>query len=125
MFCGFSYSRKITVMDWGNAFVSKRERAADGTVTSLDLQLHLAGDFKKTSKKVTWLAAVPETPLVPVVLIEYDYLITKKKLEEADALTDVFNKKSEVYHNTSSNVVASRQKKIDYAGWVQDNPLPT
>lgn len=81
-------------MDWGNAFVSSRQQTSN-VYTSATLKLHLAGDFKKTSKKVTWLAAVPSQPLVPVVLIEYDYLITKKKLEEGDSLDEVLNKKSE------------------------------
>lgn len=43
--------------------------------------------FRLTKKKVTWLAT-PSTdnPLVNVSLLDYDYLITKKKLEEGDVL---------------------------------------
>jgi glutamyl-tRNA synthetase len=81
-------------MDWGNAFVSSK--IGSSPITSLSLKLHLAGDFKKTSKKVTWLAApTDDYPLIPVTLIEYDYLITKKKLEEDDNLTDIVNPKTE------------------------------
>jgi glutamyl-tRNA synthetase len=53
------------------------------------MELHLAGDFKKTTKKITWLARpTPAHPLVDAALIDYDYLITKKKLEEDDDLQD-------------------------------------
>lgn len=51
---------------------------ASGQVTAATAELHLAGDFKKTKLKLTWLADVPE--LVPLVLTEFDYLITKKKV---------------------------------------------
>lgn len=77
-------------MDWGNAFVRSKTVAADGTVTGLTLELHLAGDFKKTKKKVTWLAASSATnALGQVTLIDYDYLITKKKLEEDDKVENL------------------------------------
>ena len=84
-------------MDLGNAFVTSRTASpSDSSVySSAELKLHLAGDFKKTSKKVTWLAHIPSEPLVPVTLIEYDYLITKKKLEESDSLDEVLNRKNE------------------------------
>ncbi|WVQ77833.1 hypothetical protein IAR50_007527 [Cryptococcus sp. DSM 104548] len=86
----------ITAMDWGNAFVAKKNPTASGDVASLQLDLHLTGDFKKTSKKVTWLAApTAERPLIPVALMEYDYLITKKKLEEDDDLNEIINPKTE------------------------------
>ncbi|ODN81138.1 glutamate-tRNA ligase [Cryptococcus amylolentus CBS 6039] len=92
----FGDNEEITAMDWGNAFVSKKNLTASGDVASLELNLHLAGDFKKTSKKVTWLAApTAEKPLIPVVLIDYDYLITKKKLEEDDDLNEIINPKTE------------------------------
>jgi glutamyl-tRNA synthetase len=53
------------------------------------MELHLEGDFKKTTKKITWLAQPTAVhPLVDATLIDYDYLITKKKLEENDELKD-------------------------------------
>ncbi|WVN88042.1 glutamate-tRNA ligase [Cryptococcus depauperatus CBS 7841] len=92
----FGDNEEITAMDWGNAFVTKKQLSSSGDVEKLELKLHLAGDFKKTSKKVTWLSApTPSQPLASVVLIEYDYLITKKKLEEDDNLNDVINTKTE------------------------------
>ena len=75
-------------MDWGNAYVrSKTTSPTTGLVTSLTLELHLAGDFKKTKKKITWLSSASSTnTLTPVTLLDFDYLITKKKLEEDDTI---------------------------------------
>lgn len=86
---------QVTLMDWGNAIVRKisRSGAADGPVESLEMELHLAGDFKKTKKKVTWIAAPSD--VTPVTLLDYDYLITKKKLEEDDKVEELINPKTE------------------------------
>ncbi|KZT51249.1 glutamate-tRNA ligase [Calocera cornea HHB12733] len=85
----FDDNEEITLMDWGNAFVRSKEKDANGVITHIAMELHLAGDFKKTKKKVTWLACpTPAHPLVNVVLKDYDYLITKKKLEEEDKVED-------------------------------------
>ncbi|KAF6254122.1 tRNA synthetases class I, catalytic domain-containing protein [Scenedesmus sp. NREL 46B-D3] len=73
---------EVTLMDWGNAIIKSVSKAPDGQVTGLSGQLHLAGDFKKTRLKLTWLADVPE--LVPLTLTDFDYLIMKKKVEEDD-----------------------------------------
>ncbi|RKO95704.1 hypothetical protein CAUPRSCDRAFT_12598 [Caulochytrium protostelioides] len=79
-------------MDWGNAYIRSVERDAQGLVTAITAELHLDGDFKKTKKKVTWLSTKRADDvtheIVPVKLIDYDYLITKKKLEEEDAFED-------------------------------------
>ncbi|KAI8061564.1 tRNA synthetases class I, catalytic domain-containing protein [Gongronella butleri] len=77
---------EVTLMDWGNAFV--RNVTKDGeTVSAVDLELHLEGDFKKTKKKLTWLSF--DDDVVPVTLVDYDYLITKKKVEEGDEVKDL------------------------------------
>jgi glutamyl-tRNA synthetase len=53
------------------------------------MDLNLEGDFRKTKKKITWLAQpTPSHSLIDVVLLDYDYLITKKKLEETDNIED-------------------------------------
>ena len=80
---------QITLMDWGNAFVRSKVISATGHITSIEMELNLDGDFRKTKKKITWLAQpTAEHPLVPVSLYDYDYLITKKKLEEGDDVAD-------------------------------------
>ncbi|GAQ43850.1 hypothetical protein AtubIFM55763_003809 [Aspergillus tubingensis] len=89
----FKQDEEITLMAWGNAIVRKIEKDAAGVVQSLELDLHLEGDFKKTEKKVTWLSADQE--LVPVELVDFDYLLNKDSLQEDDALEDVLNKNTE------------------------------
>ena len=82
----FEQDEEITLMNWGNAFVRKITKdSSDKEVTGLDLELHLQGDFKKTKKKITWLAAQPDN-MVPIDHITFDYLITKDKLEKEDTL---------------------------------------
>lgn len=74
-------------MDWGNAIVRSKSTSPSGVITEIALELFLEGDFKKTKKKITWLSEPTKThPHVSVTLLDYDYLITKKKLEEDDDL---------------------------------------
>ncbi|KAF9206558.1 hypothetical protein BGZ49_002227 [Haplosporangium sp. Z 27] len=80
-------NEEVTLMDWGNAFIRSIEKNDEGVVTGVQAELHLEGDFKKTKKKLTWLADGPE--IVNVELMDYDYLITKKKVEEDDNLMDL------------------------------------
>lgn len=76
-------------MDWGNAFVRSKVVGKDGEVTALVMELNLDGDFRKTKKKITWLAQPTDShPVTEVILLDYDYLITKKKLEEEDDVKD-------------------------------------
>ena len=82
---GLAVGDEFTLMDWGNVIVKEIVRDADGRVTCLRCELNLAGDFKKTALKATWLAA---SAAQAVILHDYDYLITKKKLEEEDTLDD-------------------------------------
>lgn len=81
---------KITLMSWGNAIVRSREVSASGRVLSMTMELNLQGDFRLTKKKITWLAAPSSGfPLADVIFLDYDYLITKKKVEENDELVDL------------------------------------
>lgn len=89
----FKEGEEITLMAWGNAIVTKKHCNAYGDVTGLELKLHLGGDFKKTEKKVTWLAK--EQSLIDVELMDFNYLITKDKLEEDDDVKDFINKNTE------------------------------
>ena len=87
---------QITLMDWGNAIVRSKEKNADGKITSVVVDLNLEGDFRKTKKKITWLAQpTPEDSLPSVALVDFDYLITKKKLEENDDVKDFVTPVSE------------------------------
>lgn len=76
---------EFTLMDWGNAIVEKIHKTGD-VVTSIDAKLHLEGDFKKTEKKITWLADTKD--ITPVELIDFDHLINKDKIEEDENFED-------------------------------------
>lgn len=43
------------------------------------------GDVKAAKRKISWLADVPEN--IPVILSEFDNLISKEKLEEDDKVS--------------------------------------
>jgi hypothetical protein len=81
------------------------------TVTGLELELHLQGDVKKTSKKVTWLSADQE--LIPIELVDFDYLITKDKLEPEDTLEDFLNAKTETRVKALADCNAAELKVDD------------
>ncbi|KAF2073072.1 hypothetical protein CYY_005598 [Polysphondylium violaceum] len=83
-------NEEITLMNWGNAFVRTITRNEKGEPVSMTGELHLEGDFKKTEKKLSWLSA--DCKHIPVVLQDFDYLITKPKLEDEDDL-DAFTTK--------------------------------
>jgi glutamyl-tRNA synthetase len=84
---------EVTLMDWGNVII-RRKHYADSIVTRIDADLHLAGDFKLTDRKLTWLGAEPQ-PLTNLLLVDYDYLITKRKLEEEDTFEDCLTPRTE------------------------------
>lgn len=84
-----SADEEITLMDWGNAIVKEIVKDENGNVTKLSGVLHLEGSVKTTKLKLTWLPEIPE--LVNLSLLEFDYLITKKKLDEGDDFLDALN----------------------------------
>jgi glutamyl-tRNA synthetase len=90
----FKPDEEITLMNWGNAIVRKVTTNETGLITDLELELHMAGDVKKTEKKVTWLATEGQD-LVPVELVDFDHLLTKDSLQEDDVLEDYLNKHTE------------------------------
>ncbi|KAI8617105.1 tRNA synthetases class I, catalytic domain-containing protein [Chytriomyces sp. MP71] len=85
---------EVTLMDWGNVFIESIDWASDKSfIGTIEIRLNLEGDFKKTKKKLTWLARgipkdEPQQAPARVMLFDFDYLITKKKLEEDDEMKD-------------------------------------
>ena len=77
---------EVTLMIWGNAIVLESSRTND-IVSGITFELNLDGDFKKTKKKLTWLAAIDKN-MVGVTLYEFDSLITKDKLDKDDVLEE-------------------------------------
>ncbi|MCH0628500.1 glutamate--tRNA ligase [Kocuria palustris] len=86
-------NEEVTLMDWGNAIVTAIHKDASGKVTSVDAKLNLDGDFRKTLKKLTWIADTPDK--IKVQLVDFDHLITKDKLEEGDNFEDFITPQSE------------------------------
>lgn len=94
----FAQDEEITLMNWGNAIVRSISHSLNPlhpkNVTSLELELHLQGDVKKTKQKITWLATEGQE-LIPIELVDFDYLITKDKLEENDKVECFLTKQTE------------------------------
>ena len=101
-------------MDWGNAIVRSKAVDANGLVTAIEMNLNLEGDFRKTKKKITWLAQpTAEHPLADVTLLDYDYLIRKKKLEENDKLEDFVSPVTEFRSEAYADANVKELKKGD------------
>lgn len=77
---------EITLMRWGNFKVTSIHKTGD-KIEYMEGEFVPNGDFKKTEKKLTWVAKTPEN--TKITLVEFDYLITKKKLDD-DAADDDF-----------------------------------
>lgn len=90
----FGLGEEITLMKWGNAIVNRIDKDGD-IITGLELRLHLKGDFRKTEKKVTWLAAAEgENKLTRAQLWTFDHLLDKDTLNKDDKLEEYINPKS-------------------------------
>jgi glutamyl-tRNA synthetase len=83
-----SVGEEVTLMDWGNAII-REIKTDDGTITQLVGELHLEGSVKMTKLKLTWLSDIED--LVSLSLVDFDYLINKKKLEEDENFLDNLN----------------------------------
>jgi glutamyl-tRNA synthetase len=111
----FKEGEEITLMNWGNAIVTKISTSLLGlssTVSSLELELHLQGDFKKTEKKVTWLSTAGQQ-LTPVELVDFDFLITKDKIEEGDDYTNFLTPNTEFRVDAVADENVASLKKDD------------
>ncbi|KAL2754792.1 hypothetical protein ACRALDRAFT_1051307 [Sodiomyces alcalophilus JCM 7366] len=106
----FKKDEEITAMSWGNVII--REITGDDVVTGIKAELNLKGDFKTTEKKVTWLSA-KGTKLVEAELWDFDYLLTKDKLEEDDNLEDFLNPKTAWMENAWCDEGTAQLKKDD------------
>ncbi|KAK3714012.1 glutamate--tRNA ligase [Vermiconidia calcicola] len=117
----FEDNEEITLMNWGNAIVRKKSfsmnplnliKSSDQKiVTELELELHLQGDVRTTSKKITWLSTDQE--LVPVTLFDFDLLITKDKLSDDDQLEDVLTPQTEFKTEALGDCNVAQLKKGD------------
>lgn len=79
---GIVEGEDIVLLHWGVVKITKVGDALEGTFVP-------DGDFKQAKRKLSWLANVSDS--CPVVLTEFDNLITKEKLEEEDKFEDFIN----------------------------------
>lgn len=83
-----SVGEEITLMDWGNAIVKEIKKEND-MITHLIGVLHPEGSVKTTKLKLTWLPESDE--LIHLSLVEFGYLIKKKKLEKGEDFLEYVN----------------------------------
>ncbi|KAL9119259.1 MAG: hypothetical protein Q9187_004183 [Circinaria calcarea] len=113
----FAQDEEITLMNWGNAIVRKITHSLNplslSTVTHLELDLHLQGDVKTTAKKITWLSTEGQE-LIPVELVDFDFLISKDKIEEDEKVEDFLTPVTEFRTPAlaDGNVAALRQHEV-------------
>jgi len=82
---------QVTLLHWGNAFVDKVTKDAEtGSVTHMVGRLNTAGNVKDTKNKVHWVPKLDDQ-VTHVVLREFDYLVTKAKIEDGDQIEDIIN----------------------------------
>lgn len=101
---------EVTFMDWGNIIVSKVNKEGD-IVKSVEANLHLEGDFRKTSKKITWLADTKDK--VEIDMVDFDHLITKDKLDENDNFEDFITPETEFHTKGFADLNVGKLKAGD------------
>ncbi|KAB8253203.1 tRNA synthetases class I, catalytic domain-containing protein [Aspergillus flavus] len=91
----FKENERVTLMNWGNAIVSRiTTDPATGKVLTLNLKLDLESDVKLTEKKITWLAK-DSSNMVPIKLYTFDHLISKDKIEKDEDFASFLTNPSE------------------------------
>eukprot|EP00434_Breviolum_minutum_P027522 symbB.v1.2.024337.t1/scaffold2296.1/size83103/2 len=67
----------------------------NGKVTKLTGRLNVEGNVKDTKKKIHWVPKLDQQ-VTPVILREFDHLVTKPKMEDEDDITALINPASVV-----------------------------
>ena len=101
---------KITLMKWGNAIVTSIEEVSGVFTVKAELKVEDT-DYKKT-KKLTWITEDPNSNF-EVTLVELDHLITKKKVEENEKVSDIVNYNSRIAYNAIAEGNMKDLKKGD------------
>ena len=91
------------------SITSESKEGEAGGDTLITGTLNKDGTFKTTELKATW---VPDTPsAVPVVLHDFDYLVTKDKILEDDNFEDFVNEVTEAVTVASGDPNIRRLQK--------------
>jgi glutamyl-tRNA synthetase len=84
---------KVTLIKWGNITISKKEVDFVTDNITLTATIDVADTNFKGTKKITWVCNDPDTT-VEITLVEFDHLITKKKIEDNDDVQNLVNTNS-------------------------------
>jgi glutamyl-tRNA synthetase len=82
---GIQVGENIVLMRWGVVKINK----VDAESNVLEGEYLPDGNFKSAERKLSWLADV--TNNIPIVLMEFDNLISKDKIEEDENFEDFIN----------------------------------
>ncbi len=92
----------IRLKYWGNVKISNVHRDMNGNVIGIEGSIS-ENNTPKGARIITWLAKTDDA--IPACLVEFDYLITKDKLEENDNIEDIVNPLTRVIVQTFVVVV--------------------
>ena len=67
---------EFTLFNWGNAIVKSKDEVAK----TMEIDLHLEGDFKSTKNKITWISKIKNNTLLKITLTKIGNLITVPSL---------------------------------------------
>uniref|UniRef100_A0A3B3VRU0 glutamate--tRNA ligase n=1 Tax=Poecilia latipinna TaxID=48699 RepID=A0A3B3VRU0_9TELE len=103
----------VTFINWGNLIITKINKAPDSKVASIEARLDLDNkDYKKTTK-ITWLAETSSAPLLPVICVNYQPLITKAVITKDDDFKEYINKNSKLEEKMLGDPCLKSLKKGD------------
>jgi len=83
---------RIVLLNWGVVEITELVDGPDGSFSKITARFDPEGDFKAPPKKIQWVSKSIHN--VPIKMHEFDFLITKPKLEENDNVADFFNTNS-------------------------------
>jgi len=81
---------EVTLMSWGNAILKNFTSKDGGRITDILGETNPNGNVKST-KKLNWVQFSHPDNLCPLILVEFDDLLTVPKLEEDMELKDYVN----------------------------------
>jgi len=101
---GMEVGENIVLIRWGVINITKVEGGLEGVFVP-------DGDVKAAKRKISWLADVPEN--IPVILTEFDNLLSKEKLEEDDKFEDFINPDTQAESEVIGDVGLKTLKEHD------------
>merc|ERR1712217_809069 len=85
----------IVLLHGGCVIVDKVDKDKSGKVTGMTGRVNADGNPKDTKKKIHWVGKL-DKQVTPIILREFDHLVTKAKIEDDDKIEDLINPQSVV-----------------------------